>query len=151
MATILYCEDDRNNREIIDSALRSNFPAHNVISTDTVRDGLEKVTGVSLQRKELGRISLETVEQRLRSYNANLSGLGIVITDGGLIDPIAGAGDEILYGWDLAQILHNLGYDRKIIYTGMRSVPIGKGDLFSIKISKCEERQIVDYARTQLV
>ena len=150
MGAILYCEDDRNNREVIDSALRANFPAQNIISAETVRGGLERITGVSLTREELGKISLETVEQRLRSFGANLSGLGMVITDGELIDPVAGAGDEILHGWDLAQILRNLGYTGRVVYTGMQSIPIGKGYLFNVKISKWEERLIVDYIRANL-
>ena len=150
MATILYCEDDKDNRKVIDSALRNNFPQHSVISTETVRDGLEGVTGVSLHPRHMDRISLETVEQRLRSSNANLSELGMVITDGKLIDPFAGAGDEIIHGWDLAQILRNLGYKGKILYTGLSAVPVGKKDLFDAEISKYEGGKIVDYARMHL-
>ena len=146
MATILYCEDQKDSRDIVDSVLRRNFPAHNVISADTVRDGLEGITGVGLHPRDLGRISPETIEQRLRSSNANLSGLGIVITDGELIDPLAGASDKILHGWDLAQILRNLGYTGKIAYIGLKAVPIGKGDLFDKKIPKNEEEKIIVYA-----
>ena len=150
MAKILYCEDETRLRDQTTLELVSEFPKHKVVSTAIVRDGLAEITGVDIHPKYLKIISPETIEKRLRDSNANLSDLGIVITDGGLIDPFAGAGDSILEGWDLAQILRNLGYRGKIVYVGLTSAPVGKQSLFDVTLSKFDNQQIVDYVRKHL-
>ncbi|GEM_PF-6158028 len=150
MTRILYCEDDADRRAKITSALRESFPTHDLTSAETVRDGLQGITGIDLHPRYLSEISSETIEQRLRDSGANLSDLGIVITDGGLIDPFVGARGQILDGWDLAQILRNLGYPGKIVYTGLKDIPTSKESLFDVMIPKFEVEQIIDYARACL-
>ena len=150
MAQILFCEDDKDSRESLFMDLQKGFPAHAIVASETVRDGLAGVTGIDLNPRYLDHIAVETIEGRLRDSHADISKLGIVITDGLLIDRFAGANDCILNGWDLAQVLRNLNYPGKIVYIGLTAIPTGKENLFDERISKWDNLKIIEYVIGQL-
>ena len=150
MVSILYCEDEDIARNRAIKVLTREFPAYEVVASESVRSGLEGITKVSLHPKHLTHISQETILKRLKAENASLSNLGIAVTDGNLIDPFAGAGDEYLNGWNLAQILRGLGYQGKIVYIGFGRIPKGKENLFNQSIPKYDEKSLIRYIRDNL-
>ena len=53
MAQILFCEDDKDSRESLFMDLQKGFPAHAIVASETVRDGLAGVTGIDLNPRYL--------------------------------------------------------------------------------------------------
>ena len=151
MKDILYCEDNFHMRKQIVGFLGDVFPDREVVADESVRGVLSKFTEINLDN--VSPISVNNVADVLRRENADFSNLKLAITDGHLIDRFAGAGDEILSGWDLAKILRDCNYIGKIVYLGGSDIPSDREELFDLKLSKLDVRngsKLIDYALTFL-
>lgn len=127
------------------------FPNREVIADYSVRGVLSKFTGINLDN--VSPVNANNVAGMLRRGNADFSPLKLAITDGHLIDGLAGAGDEILNGWDLAKILRDCNYTGRIVFYGGCDIPSDKEGLFDLRLSKLvtgSASKLIEYAQTFL-
>ncbi len=151
MDNIIYCEDDKIRREAISGLIKSFFPNYSLIAEPSVRYALGKFSGIDF--KGMKNISIDSLTAALKDGNVNADTLRIVLTDGRLHDYEATTSDKRLDGWDLAEVLKNIGYQGSIIYVGGSKLEKNKADFFTKKIEKYDPdftTHLVDYLNSAI-